>query len=274
MTSVAEHYASGGPVAKVSAALDQLAGIPGGPLTLTQLSGFDHFHTAGAAATDRMATLLAPAATDTVLDAGAGLGGPARALADQYGCRVIGIDLTPEFVEIGRLLNERTGLEDRVDLRVGDITALDLDDESVDHIWTQHVAMNIADRKGLYRELRRVLRTGGRFALFDVIDGGSGELLLPVPWATNPEHSHLVTRDELRALLESSGFRIDVWEDPTAEMLEMMRAMVGGPPGAAAGPPPLGPFLIIDDFATKGASYTQNMAEGRTALALAVCTAA
>ena len=33
----------------------------------------------------------------------------------------------------------------------------------------QHVAMNIADRARLYREIRRVLRPGGRFATFDVV---------------------------------------------------------------------------------------------------------
>ena len=270
-TEVADHYAVGGPLERVSAALEQLA--PGGaPITLDQLDGFDDFHTAGRMATARMADLLDPGPTDVVLDAGCGLGGPARYLADRFGCHVIGIDLTPEFVAIGQLLNQRTGVGDLVDVRVGDITTMDLPDASVDHCWTQHVAMNIADRDGLYREIRRVLRPGGRFALFDVIDGGGGELILPVPWATKPEHSHLVTRDGLRTLLEAAGFRVDVWDDPTEEMVEVLRAMLAGPPPGAQ-PPTLHPSLFIDDLATKGASYFANMEQGRTALVLAVCTA-
>lgn len=271
MSDVARHYAIGSPLEKISAALQVLA-PGGGPVTLDQLAGFDDFHTAGRMATVRMAERLAPAASDVVLDAGSGLGGPARYLANRFGCRVIGLDLTPEFVAIGNLLNERTGMGDRVELRVGDITAIDLPDESVDHCWTQHVAMNIQDRKGLYSEIRRVLRTGGRFALFDVIDGGGGELLLPVPWATKPEHSHLVTRDDLRALVETAGFRVDVWDDPTEEMVEILRVMLAGPPPGTA-PPILHPSLIIDDLPTKGATYFANMEQGRTALALAVCTA-
>lgn len=268
---IAAHYAVGGPFDRISAALEQVA-PGGGDLTLEQLGGFDDFHTAGRIATVAMADLLAPRPSDTVLDAGAGLGGPARYLADRFGCRVIGIDLTPEFVAIGNVLSERTRMNDRVELRVGDITATGLEDEAVDHCWTQHVAMNIADRSGLYREIRRVLRPGGRFALFDVIDGGGGELILPVPWATTPEHSHLVTREDLRALLEDSGFRIDVWDDPTAEMVEVLRAMLAGPPPGAE-PPVLHPALFIDDLAAKGASYFANMEQGRTALVLAVCTA-
>jgi sarcosine/dimethylglycine N-methyltransferase len=271
MSDVTKHYGKGGPAEKVAAALEQ-AYPGGGPLTLDQLMGFDHFHTAGSNATMRLGDLLAPSAEDLVLDAGCGLGGPARYLADHFGCRVVGVDLTPEFIEIGKMLNGRTGLGDRVDLRVGDITALDLDDASIDHVWTQHVAMNIADRDRLYSETRRVMKPGGRFVVFDVIDGGGGDLLLPVPWATAPEHSHLVTRDALR---ETAGFRIEVWEDPTAPMLEMMRAVLAPPPpGATPSPfPAFSPALLIDDVQTKGARYLQNLDEGRTALVLAMAVA-
>ncbi|HUQ40719.1 MAG TPA: class I SAM-dependent methyltransferase [Acidimicrobiales bacterium] len=268
--SVSDHYEAGGPYAKVMAALDAIA-PDGGPVTVAQLTGFDDFHTAGRFATVRMGDLLAPSAADTVLDAGSGIGGPARYLADRFGCKVIGIDLTPEFVQLGRALNERTGLSDKVDLRVGDITATGLADGSVDHVWTQHVAMNIADREGLYREIRRVMKPGGRFALFDVIDGGGGELLLPVPWATEASHSHLVSREVLRGLLEGAGFSVEVWDDPTREMVDMLRTMMAAGPGGA--PPLLNPSLFIDNAQEKMGNYFRCMEEGRTALALAVCTA-
>jgi SAM-dependent methyltransferase len=267
MASVTEHYERSDALRKVSAALDRMA--PGGRrLSLDELGGFDHFHTAGLLATARMADLLAPAPTDVVLDAGAGLGGPARYLADRFGCRVVGVDLTPLFVEVGELLNRRTGLEGQVELRVGDVTALDLQDGAVDHAWTQHVAMNIADRPRLYAELRRAVRTGGRLAIFDVVDGGGGELLLPVPWATEPHHSHLVTRDELRSLLAGAGFRVDHEEDPAGELLPAMRQMLSEPPRSE-----LTTAMFIDDIETKGPLYMRNLAEGRTALALVLCTA-
>ncbi len=116
------------------------------------------------------------------------------------------------------------------------------------------------------------MRPGGRFAIFDVIDGGGGELLLPVPWATAPEHSHLITRDQQRSLLEQAGFRIDVFEDPTDEMVDVLRAMLAGPPPGAE-PPVLSPGLFIDDLPTKGERYFANMESGRTALVIAVGTA-
>ena len=267
MATVAEHYERSDALRKVTAALDRIA-PDGRTLALDELVGFDHFHTAGLLATERMADLLHPSETDTVLDAGAGLGGPARHLAQRFGCRVIGIDLTPLFVEVGRLLNARTGFDGLVDLRVGDITAMELDDGSVDHVWTQHVAMNIADRPSLYAEIRRVLKPGGRFAVFDVVDGGGGELLLPVPWATEPEHSHLVSREELRTLLVAAGFAVELDEDPAPELLPAMQQMLAAPPASE-----LTTAMFIDDVETKGPRYLQNLAEGRTALALVVARA-
>ena len=270
MAGISDHYSQGGPYAKVTAALEQVA--PGdGPIPLETLGGFDDFHTGGRYATERLAGLLDPGADDVVLDAGCGIGGPARYVADRFGCRVIGVDLTPEFVELAQLLNRRTGLSDRVDVRVGDLTALDLDDGAVNHVLTQHVAMNIADRERLYAETRHVMRTGGRFALFDIIDGGGGELILPVPWATKPEHSHLVTRDRLRELLEGAGFTIEVWDDPTQEMVDVLKKTYGRSAGADA--PEFTPALFIHDAPTKMASYLRNVEESRTALVLALCVA-
>ena len=48
-----------------------------------------------------------------VLDVGCGIGGPARYLAHTYGCRVDGIDLTPELIETARVLTKRCELADR-----------------------------------------------------------------------------------------------------------------------------------------------------------------
>ena len=77
------------------------------------LAGVDEFHSRGREATLELAELLPPAIDTELLDIGSGLGGPARFLAATRGYRVVGIDLTPEYVDVADELTRRCGLADR-----------------------------------------------------------------------------------------------------------------------------------------------------------------
>jgi cyclopropane fatty-acyl-phospholipid synthase-like methyltransferase len=79
-------------------------------LTPQQLASLDQFHTRGLVATAELAELAGIAADKSVLDAGSGVGGPARFLAATYGCRVVGVDLSEPFVDAARYLTARTGV--------------------------------------------------------------------------------------------------------------------------------------------------------------------
>jgi sarcosine/dimethylglycine N-methyltransferase len=105
---VEEHYASEGIIARVLAALRKVNG-PDVPITPETLAPIDHFHGKGAVATEELAAMLQPKARDHLLDIGCGIGGPARWIAAKYGCRVTGVDLTPEFCEAARELNTSPG---------------------------------------------------------------------------------------------------------------------------------------------------------------------
>ena len=158
---VRQHYeadADDALVAKVARILD---GMKDGPVTGARLAGFDQFHARGLAATAELGEMLGIRRGMEVLDAGSGLGGPSRHVAETYGCRVTGVDLAPSFVAVARLLAERTGLSALATYQAGDLLALDFPRERFDVVYTQHVVMNIRDRDRLYRELRRVLKPGG-----------------------------------------------------------------------------------------------------------------
>ena len=189
-------------------------------------------------------------------------------LADRFGCTVIGVDLTPEFVALATHLNERTDLTAFVEVRVGDITALDLDDDSVDIVWTQHASQNVLDKATMYSEFARVLRPGGRLALFDIV-AGAGDLHFPVPWATRPEDSHLVTAIELQQLLADAGFVVEEWHDPTEPMLVAVRArldeLLAAPPSETT----LGMHTYLPDLPNRVGTYVRNTEEGRTAVVMA-----
>jgi len=96
--SVRDHYSPAGLTERLKAVL----GPQTQPLTTQQLAALDQFHTRGLAATADLAKLVGITARMSVLDIGSGIGGPARFLAETYGCRVTGVDLSDSFVEAAR----------------------------------------------------------------------------------------------------------------------------------------------------------------------------
>jgi SAM-dependent methyltransferase len=210
---VRDHYRATGLTERLKTALtvfgpeDQL-------LTPQQLAALDQFHTRGLAATAELAELAGITAEISVLDVGSGVGGPARFLAETYGCRVMGVDLSEPFVDAARYLTERTEQSGQVSFETASALELPFDDGRFDVVLLQHVAMNISDRARLYREIRRVLKSGGRFATFDVVLIG-GQPHYPVPWARTPATSFLLTAAATRAAIEPAGFRALVWRDDT-----------------------------------------------------------
>ena len=268
LDGVRDHYRATGLTERLKVAL-AVFGPEDERLTPKQLAGLDQFHTRGLAATADLAKLAGITAEMSVLDVGSGVGGPARALAATHGCRVTGVDLSEPFVEAARYLTGRTGQSGQVSFQHSSALELPFDDGRFDAVLLQHVAMNIADRAQLYREIRRVLKVGGRFAIYDVVLKG-GEPHYPVPWARTPVTSFLVTAEATRAAVEPAGFRTLVWQDDS-ETAKAWFAQV-----RASGPPPSPNLGVVmgPDFAQLSANLARNLMEDRIGILSAVFEAA
>lgn len=233
-------------------------------LTPEDLAPIDQFHVGGREATLALARLAAITPTDRVLDVGGGFGGPARTIAAASGCAVTVLDLTAAYCQVGELLTARCALADRVSFRHGDALAAPFPDGAFDLVWTQHSSMNIADKRGLYTEIARLLRPGGRLALYEIMAGPHGSPHYPVPWAGDPALSFLQPPATIRALLADLGFRETAWEDLTPTVAAAFGRV------AAASPPPGLHLVLGDDFLARARNLGRNLAEGRVALIRAI----
>jgi len=232
-------------------------------LTMRDLAPVDHFHGRGVEATVEMADLLPVSAGDHLLDIGSGLGGPARYMADRFGCRVTGIDLTDAFCEVARRLTDCVGLGGRVVFRQASALDLPFAAAGFDAAYTQNVSMNIADKERFHAEAFRVIRPGGHFALSELTLGEGGPPLFPAPWSDDGTTSHLVTEAETVASLNAAGFVIVTIQDKTQAALASfarMRERI-----ARDGPPRLGVHIIMGERGReKGRNSARNIEERRT----------
>ena len=239
---VREHY---GRDDLESVILDALrgAGVDVDALRVDDLGALDQLHAGFLPATEHLLHALQLTATTRLLDVGAGIGGPARLAAARFGCPVTGIDLSPDFVAVARSLTERVGLTERVTFDLGSATAMPYDDASFSRAMLNHVGMNIPDKDLVFAEVRRVIEPDGRFAVYEQMRVGDGDLTYPLPWAEDSSSSFVETRGRYAELLLAAGFRIETDDDRTAAV-------------AAAGPPPAG---ALTPAAVFGPGFTQRI---------------
>jgi SAM-dependent methyltransferase len=243
---VARHYAPASLTDAIASVLEA-AGKHAGNLTVDDLEPFDQFHALGKVATLRLARRVGVDATMHVLDVGSGLGGPARFLAENFGCAVTGIDFAANWVEAAQFLTELTRLHERVAFCEGDATALPFANETFDLVWTQAIQLSIADKDRYFSELFRVLKPRCRCAMNDLF-GGPGQPTFPAYWAGDPSVSFLITPEETQALIVGAGFEILDWRDTTQDAIRWHSELLATRGrGDAPGIPGLDRSLLFGD---------------------------
>jgi SAM-dependent methyltransferase len=242
-------------------------------LTSSDLAPIDEFHIGGRQATIELAARLEITPDMHILDVGCGLGGAARYLAEAHGCRVTGIDLTVDYVRAAESLTRHVGLSHLVTFRHGSALNLPFSRGTFDGAYMMHVGMNIADKPRLFAEVRRVLRTGGFFAIYDVMLTGVGEVTFPLPCAATAETSFVVGVGEFLRGLEAAGFEVCRARDRLELAREFCRREMAR--AAADEEPPTFPLdlLLKDDAPRVFANVSSLFERGVLAPTELVCRA-
>ena len=177
-----EHYGQPDLSGKIRQAFERLD-IKPEDVIREDLANLDEIHIRGLEATLELGKLAGLEPEMRVLDVGCGIGGPARTLAAEFDCEVVGLEIVGEFCRAAAMLTEWVGMTDRVSFHEGDMRSMPFADADFDLVFTQHTVMNVAGKAALFGEIRRVLKDPGMFLLYEVCGDDDAALHYTVPWA-------------------------------------------------------------------------------------------
>ena len=188
--------------------------------TLWEMVMGEEIHIGGTIATRELAALAGITKGDRVLDICSALGGPARQLAAEFGCRVTGIDATPGMVEEATRRTAAAGLEGRVTYRHGNALDLPFRESSFDTVWGQDAWCYVTDKARLIREAARVTRPGGTIAFTDWIQLRDVPDKKLDPLLSFMLFPYMETPEGYQQLLEESGWRVTAADDLSRDFSE------------------------------------------------------
>lgn len=200
-------------------------GVEKNKITREHISSVDEFHIKGAEVSLEMAKEAELSKELKVLDVGCGIGGPARMIADVFGCSVTGVDLTNEFIRTASLLSQLVGLSGKTEFIIADATELPFEDNTFDVVWTQHAQMNIEEKEKLYSEIHRVLKREGRFIYYDIFSSEKEDLKFPLPWADDSSISFLIELNDFGRLMKETGFKELLRKERTSDSIDFFETV-------------------------------------------------
>ena len=149
----------------------------------------------------RLGDYLRLTSESRVLDVACGKGGPARILADAYGCRIDAVEIRPGFAEIAREQAQVAGLGSLIDVQTADASALEIEREAFDAALCLGAAFIWGTIADAARALRPAVRSGGFVAV-----GEPFWRQWPLP--DGIDEGAFVNLVETASRFERAGFRI------------------------------------------------------------------
>lgn len=206
---------------------DRLASAPASPFTEHVHHGYwagaSDLLTAQTKLIEKLARFARIPRGARVLDIGCGTGGAARWLAENLGCSVLGISISPVEIAIATGKARAAGAENLIEFCVRDANKMDFLEASFDAVWILETSEHLADKRRFFEGCARVLKSGGRLALAACtatekprarqteLLSEVRKVLLTEPLATLPGYT---------AWISESGFEQIKTEDMTGQVAE------------------------------------------------------
>lgn len=192
----------------------------------------DAVHPGGLPLTQRVLGLAEPDIHSIVLDIACGKGVGCLHLAANYGCRVVGIDLSEKKIAAARESGKVQGLSSQAGFAMSDAEALPFPDGVFDIVISECSFSILPDKGKAVRGIWRVLKPGGRFVMTDVVRKGNvpeakeGGLRTGGTFPLVPCIAGARPLEEYLRIFNQAGFKITHVEDHSVEMKKLGYKMV------------------------------------------------
>jgi cyclopropane fatty-acyl-phospholipid synthase-like methyltransferase len=199
-----------------------LAENEGKKLTVADLEGLGHldqYHYRGVQACDEVVTLLNLQEGERLLDVGAGVGGPARSISARTKCSVTAVEVLEDLSQMARVLNERVGLDEKIEWIHGDMCTAEVEPASCDAMMSLLVILHIKDRATLFSKIATALKPGATFLIEDMVCVAPGGVMpeRPAELLRTLVHAPFIpTQQQYEEHLREAGFTDIVFENLSA----------------------------------------------------------
>lgn len=185
-----------------------------------------------------LSKLLALSPEMSMLQIGAGLGGPARVLVDRFGVWITGFEESQMLVDKGRKLSKMSGLEKKAQLEQYDPEDFAGFDRKYDRALSKEALYTIEDKNSMVAKIEDKLKPGGLFLLTEYVISSDSVLGKDryKEWVVGERHHpYPVLSDDLVEILKKNRLQVRVSEDISMQYVEMInKAWAGADEVAAA----------------------------------------
>lgn len=203
---------------KLDVTIDDVNEVYTGPVgVLWEFLMGEHVHVGGEKETEALAKKAGIGKGSKVLDVCSALGGPARYIAKNFGCNVVGLDATRKMFDEAVKRTEKAGLSSLISYKLGNALDMPFKAGTFDIVLGQDAWCYITNKERLISEAHRVLKPGGTIAFTDWLQVGN---------ATDKEWEalngfmafpYMETLDGYASILKSVGFKVIEMEDQSAD---------------------------------------------------------
>lgn len=184
-----------------------------------------------------LSKLLALSPEMSMLQIGAGLGGPARVLVDRFGVWITGFEESANLVEKGRKLSKMAGLEKKAQLEQYEPESFDGFDRKYDRALSKEALYTIEDKGAMIAKIEDKLKPGGLFLLTEYVISSDSVLGKDryKEWVVGERsHPYPVLSDELVEMLKKNRLQVRVSEDISMQYVDMINKAWAGADEVAA----------------------------------------